>query len=433
MVSTTELGKKTAVNLFFGIFIQALIALTFDSGGIISGTIASIAMNTKQIKWILLMYGPLLAARGDIAVLVGKLGTGLNLGTVKPTFKNNTPAYKSFLASTLTIAMFDAVLIGTVTYVMNLITFPAEYKVLNPTLFYVIPTLVLALAALISTQITSAVSFFTYKKGLNPDIYVVPIMSTTNNILITVIFAGVLFILKPWHVGEATDPFWSPALPGKEMLPTYIAIIPAILAIAGILYIIMKKRKDHEYRKIMKESVFAVFASALIGTITGVVLTNGEKALDEFPQLLVAFPALINTLVDQTSITANILITDFSTGYVEPKLSSIKKPKVYASFLGIGAGGLLITLLLSLVGTFIKWRFVELKWLTVMVMLVTGLANILGFIIVGFLIYVLAMVAFRKEIDPDNFAIPITACLADLACAGFIIIFSSGMLLPFVN
>jgi len=46
---------------------------------------------------------------------------------------------------------------------------------------------------------------------------------------------------------------------------------------------------------------------------------------------------------------------------------------------------------------------------------------------------VLAMIAFRKEIDPDNFAIPITACLADLSCAGLIIVFSYGMLLPFTG
>ncbi|HUT82227.1 MAG TPA: magnesium transporter [Candidatus Bathyarchaeia archaeon] len=433
MSLTADLGKKTTINLFFGIFLQALIALSFDGGGIVSGTIASVAMNTQQIKWILLMYGPLLAARGDIAVLAGKLGTGLHLGAVKPTFRKNTPIYKTLLASTLTIAMIDAVLVGIITYIMNLLTFPVKYKVLDPTLFFVIPVLVMAITALISTQITSFVAFFTYKKGMNPDIYVIPVMSTVNNILITAIYAGVLFILKPWQIGGADDTYWSPALPGsKEMLPTYIAIIPAILAIIGILFVILKNRKDHEYRKMMKEAIFAVFASALIGTITGFTLTKGEQALEDFPQLLVAFPALIGTLVDQTAITANILITDFSAGYVEAKLSSIKKPKVFTTFLGIGLGGIIITILLTAVGTFIKWGSVMKLWHIAMVMLVNVMANILGFIIVGLLIYVLAIVAFRREIDPDNFAIPLTACLADLTCASFIIIFSQGMLLPLV-
>ena len=169
MSTTSSLGKKTVVNLFFGIFLQAMIALAFDSGGIVSGTIASVAMNTQQIKWILLIYGPLLAARGDIAVLAGKLGTGLHLRAsssnscdyYKPTFRKNTPVYRSLVASTLTIAMLDAFLVGIVTYIMNLITFPADLKVYDPTLFFVIPMIVMAIAALISTQITSAVSFFT--------------------------------------------------------------------------------------------------------------------------------------------------------------------------------------------------------------------------------------------------------------------------------
>ncbi len=440
MPTTSSLGKRTAVNLFFGIFIQAIIALAFDSGGIVSGTIANLAMNTQMIKWILLLYGPLLAARGDIAVLAGKLGTGLHLGTVKPTFRKNTPVYRSLVASTLTIAMLDAFLVGIVTYIMNLLIFPVGVKVLNPTLFFVIPMLVMTVAALISTQITSAVSFFTYKKGLNPDVYVVPVMSTVNNILITVTFAGILAVLKPWSRETSNIPdigdFFGPAS-SSEMIATYIAIIPAILALVGTFYIVMKNRKDHEYQKMMKEAVFAVFASAIIGTITGFILTQGEAALEVYPQLLVAFPALIGTLVDQNAIFANMLITDFSAGYTEPKIRSFRKPEVWTKFLGIGAGGIVITMLLGLVGTFIKFKEVRIISeeldrpiivLMILVMIVTILANILGFMIVGSLIYVLSIFAFRREIDPDNFAIPLTACLADLACAGFIIVFSFIML-----
>ncbi|MBN1329887.1 MAG: magnesium transporter [Candidatus Heimdallarchaeota archaeon] len=431
MASTMNLGKRTAVNLFFVIFIQALIALLFDSGGLISGTVASIAMNIKQIKWILLMYGPLLAARGDIAVLVGKLGAGLHFGTIKPTFRNNTPAYKGFITSTFTFAIFAAVLIGAITYIINLITFPIEYKVLNPTLFFVIPIIVLALAALISSQITSAISFFTYKKGLNPDVYGVPLMSTINNILITLLFAGTLFVLKPWTVGDPSADYWLPAKLGSgDMFATYLAIIPAALAFGSIFYIILKNRKDHEYRKIMKESIFAVFASAFIGTITGITLSNSGNVLERFPQLLIAFPALINVLVDQTSIMTNVLITDFSAGYIEPKLSSVKKPKTISSFFGIGLAGIIISLFLGFISTFIKWPFIVYKWHIVIVMLVTCLSNFIGFIIVGLMIYVLTMVAFRKEIDPDNFAVPLTACLADLVCVGLLIALSYGLLLP---
>jgi mgtE-like transporter len=407
-----------------------MIALAFDSGGIISGTIASVAMKTQEVKWILLIYGPLLAARGDIAVLAGKLGTGLHLGTVKPTFRKNTPVYRSLVASTLTIAMLDAFLVGIVTFIMNLLTFSDDVKVGNPVLFFVIPIIVLAIAAIISVQITSAVSFFVYKRGLNPDVYVIPVMSTVNNILITVFYAGILAILKPWHVTE-TGPYTEAT--GSEMLGTYIAIIPSVLALAGIMYVIMRNRKDYEYRKMMREAIFAVFASALIGTITGVTLSKGEAALEEYPQLLVAFPALIGTLVDQNGITANMLITDFSAGYVEPEVKSIRKTRVWTKFAGIAAGGIVITLLLGLIGSFIKWGDIAgSRWTIILIMIITVLANVIGYVLVGSLIFVLSIFAFRKEIDPDNFAIPLTACLADLACAGLIIAFSF-LILPGVG
>ncbi|NHJ40352.1 MAG: hypothetical protein FK731_10000 [Asgard group archaeon] len=427
MSTTSNLGKKTTVNLFFGIFLQAVIALSFDGGGIISGTIASTLMEVQKIKWILLVYGPLLAARGDIAVLAGKLGTGLHLGTVKPSFRKNTPIYKSLVASTLTIAMLDAFLVGLITYIMNLLTFPDDLKILNPTLFFVIPIIVMAIAALISTQITSAVSFFVYKRGLNPDVYVIPVMSTTNNILITLIYAGTLKVLKPWsteNTVEIGEKIYYGIAQGSEMIRSYVAIIPAIVALVGIFYIILKNRKEHEYRKMMREALFAVFASALIGTVTGVTLTQGEVALEKYPQLLVAFPALIGTVVDQNAITANLLITDFSAGYVEAEIKSIRKPSVFVKFLGIGTGGIVVTILLATIGTFIKWGVITTKWYVVLVIIVTVMANILAYLIVGSLIFVLSIVAFKREIDPDNFAIPLTACLADLACAGFIIIFS---------
>lgn len=434
-MSTPNFGKRTIVNMFFAMFVQAMIALAFDAGGIVSGTIAQVAMNTQQVKWILLMYGPLLAARGDIAVLSGKLGTGLHLGTIKPTFRNNTEIYKSLVASTLTIAMLDAFLVGIVCYIMNLIIFDDEIKVLNPTLFFVIPIIVMAIAALLSTQITSAVSFFTYKKGLNPDVYVIPVMSTVNNILITCIYAGVLAIFRPWGTEVPYDEstIFATANNGSEMLATYIGIIPAALAIAGIIYVIIKNRKDHEYKKMMKEAVFAVFASAIIGTITGFTLSKGELALEKFPQLLIAFPALIGTVVDQTSITANILITDFSAGITEPSIKSFKKPKVWTTFAGIAAGGAVITMLLSVIGSFIAWNQTEVKWHVVIVIVVTVLAGLIAYAFVGSLIFVLSIFAFKREIDPDNFAIPLAACLADLATAGLIILFSFAMLLPLVN
>ncbi|NHJ86568.1 MAG: hypothetical protein FK734_13970 [Asgard group archaeon] len=433
--SASDLGKKTIVNLFFGMFIQAMIALAFDGGGIISGTIAKFLMDTEHIKWIVLVYGPLLAARGDIAVLAGKLGTGLHLGTVKPTFRKNTPIYRSLVASVLTIAMLDAVLVGAITYVMNLITFNDAIKVTNPLPFIVIPIIVMSIAALISVQITSAVSFFVYKRGLNPDIFVIPVMSTVNNVLITVIYALTLMILSPWGstlidipgVGEVY-----PVATSSDLIASYIAIIPAALFLAGSIYIIIKNVKEDAYRKMMKEAVPAVFASAFIGTITGVTLSKGEIALEKYPQLLIAFPALIGTLVDQVAITANILITDFSAGYTEASLKSIKKPKVWTTFLGLVAGGLVVSIVLAVIGTFITWNTVETKWYIVLVIIVVCLANALGYVLIGSLIFVLSIVAFRREIDPDNFAIPLSACLADLACAGFIIVFSF-LILPGVS
>jgi mgtE-like transporter len=430
---TTNIGKRTVVNIFVGLFLQAAIALAFESGGIVSGTIAKFLLNTENVKWIFLLYGPLIAARGDIAVLAGKLGTGLHLGSVKPSFRNNTLTYKSLLASTITIAILDGFLIGVVTYVINLIIFPKGISVINPLLFFVVPIIVLTIAVLISVLITSFVSFFTFKKGLNPDVYVVPVVSAVNNILITLIFAIVLIILKPWGGETIIDGETVFAVASNsELLGTYVAILPAVLAIAAVIYIIVKFAREREFKKMLKEASFAIILSVILGSVTGVALSGGEETLIAYPQLLVAFPALIGTLADQLAITANVFITDFSTGYIEPEIKAIKKPKIWASFLGVGAAGAVITMLLCLIGSFITWNTFDVKWTISLVMIVTVLANSIGFVLVGSLIFILSIFAFKREIDPDNFAIPLASCLADLSCAGLIIALSF-LILPGVG
>ncbi|MEA2071859.1 MAG: magnesium transporter [Asgard group archaeon] len=429
-----DTGKKLAINMIFGIFLQSMIALFFDTGGIVSGTIANFFMPATQVAWITLMLGPLLAARGDIAVLVGKLGTALHLGVVKPQIRNNTPEYKNLLSAVMTIALLDSVLVGVATYSVNLLTF-GENKIFNPTLFFVIPIIVLVLAAFFSTIITSLVSFFTYKRGLNPDIYVCPVMSTVNNILIASLYAGVVNIIRPWKRVETPEGLGYAIAGPDEMLGSYIAIIPAAICVGVVVYIIIRSLKKEDYRKMMKEAMPAVFLSATIGTFTGLVLTRSEEALTRYPQLLIAFPALIGTLVDQCAITSNILITNFSAGYIEPRVISVKEKKVWTTFVGVGLGGLVVTIFLGFIGTFISiGDLIELygSWFTIdilKVIVVTLLANIIGFIIVLALIFVLSIIAFRKEMDPDNFAIPLVACLADFLCASFIYVFSLLILL----
>ncbi|TFG00946.1 MAG: hypothetical protein EU542_07595, partial [Promethearchaeota archaeon] len=354
--------------------------------------------------------------------------------TVKPTFKDNTKIFDNLLSAVLSIALLDSILVGGITYVMNLIMF-GENKILNPTLFLVIPTIVLFIAGFLSTRITSAVSFFVYKRGLNPDVYVCPVMSTVNNILVTLIYAGVLAILRPWTVVETAEgKVYMKAQP-NDMILTYVAIIVAVAFIGIIIYVALKNWSDEEYKKMMKECSIAVVFSASIGTVTGVILSSSEEALELYPQLLIVFPALIGTLVDQCAITSNILITNFSAGYIEPELKSAKNPKVISTLLGVGAGGLVNTVLLGFIGTFISiGSLVEIHgaWFTfdiIKVIFVTLMSNVFGFIIVSVLIFLLSILAFKKEWDPDNFSIPLVACLADALCAGFILLLSHLILL----
>ncbi|MGC9778494.1 MAG: magnesium transporter [Candidatus Heimdallarchaeota archaeon] len=411
--------KPTTIRIIILIAVQAFLALLFDIFGLGAGSIGTFTFLayadafTYAGTFIILLYPPLLSSDGGIGVLVSRLGTGLHIGSVKPKLFKNTTYYYTLISAVLTLGVFNALWIGGVSYITNLVVLGTK-RVLNPVPFIVIPVLTLTLASLISSQIGSLMAFFMFKKGLNPDVWVYPTMSTVNNILSTVFYAVMIFLLKPanWYSDSGE---WMKVTNG-----TYFAIIPVFLYLVFISVIVGRNVGKKDYRKIIKEAVPVQTVTLTINSLTGGILSRADVALTSLPGLFLVYPALIDTLGDEITIIANETSTNLALGSIEPKLSAIKDKDLWTNLIGVGIAGLFLHFIYGIFGSIIVGDFQKIG----LVLGISLMINVFGFLVVQSLAFILMIFGFKKGLDPDNFAVPIIASLSNLVTSVLILFFT---------
>jgi cation transporter-like permease len=398
--------RPALLRLTFAIAIQAFLALLFDLVGLGVGSSATFLFLNQATPLVILLYPPLLATDGGIGILVSGLGTGLHLGNIKPNYPKNTQKYSTLMGAVLTIGTLNALTIGILSYITNLVSLGSN-RILNPIPFFIIPILTLAMASLFSSQISSILAFFMFKKKLNPDIWVYPTMSTINNLFTTLLYAGIVAIIKPqkWASNGITK-------------VTYFLLIPVILYFAFIIFLVIKNVKKVAYRKILKQALPIQSLTITINSFTGGILSKAELALKNLPQLFLIYPALIDTLGDECSIFANAISTDLSLGTAEPKVAAIKDEDVWTDFIGIGLAGVALHIVYAFSASLITWTAKGMGLIILIVLII----NILGYLIVQFLTFLLLIVSFKRGLDPDNFSIPIVASLSNLVISTLILV-----------
>jgi len=164
---------KEALNLmayainsraFSKTFKEALIAYSFDFGGLIAGFIVASQFGVFQYyPWAIAVYPAILSARGMISGLFsGRLGTALHVGTIYPRLFGNTKSfYKLFQAITV-ITLETSVAMSFVSLVFGSLLWGITFADFSDILIVVVATMTLGLFL---SLFTIAVSFVTFKKG----------------------------------------------------------------------------------------------------------------------------------------------------------------------------------------------------------------------------------------------------------------------------
>jgi mgtE-like transporter len=282
-----------------GVFGQSLLALAFNVGGVLSGRLAVIFTPIfMAYPWILAIFPLVLTVRGDISgVLSGKVGTMLHTGEIRPQLRGNTRTFHSLLSSIFVLTFVDTIGVGLLSFVFNLVLQQTSSE--NLIYFIVIPTLTCVLSMVIAIPITLFVASKAFKSGLDPDILVYPIMSTTNDILISVIYVSIVSLILRGGV--------------------YVVFMEALIVIIALASTVLFIRHIREglFKKTLKEGLLLVLLSSVFGTINGLTLTSVRRDVEKHPSILMVYPALMNTLGNIGSIIGSTETTKLALGYIK--------------------------------------------------------------------------------------------------------------------
>jgi len=243
---------------------QSLMAYAFNIFGIVASTIFAYFLGVFQsFPWAFIIYPPILSARGVIGGLFcGRLSTGLHLGTVQPSFSKNTRSFYLLLHATVVLTLEASILMGLIAAAL----FTWLKSVLTPELFRILTVVMstMALALIVISPLAITASFLSFKHGLNPDIVLYPVESTLADLLITLIYVGVLKVI-------AFNDFTG------QYLPISISLILVFCA----MYSTIRNFREKEFVKTIKEPLLTIILVSLIINVAGSTFGRISEIVEE--------------------------------------------------------------------------------------------------------------------------------------------------------
>jgi len=373
------------------IFRQSITALFFDLGGLLSGTAAAIYYPMfGNLAWVLALFTPLLTVRGNIGgILSGKLGTMLHLGLVRPSLLKNTREYHSLIRAVFSLTFFDTLAIGAISFALNYMFGLVSLKHLP--YFILIPPFSCLSAMIISAPIASLVGIEVFKRGMDPDIFIYPVMSTLDDILITLCYFTVAgFIIY------------------FDNLP--IIFLTLALLLLYFILTVLRHRREPVFKRTLLEGAPTVVLASLFGVFGGMGLASIKREIERTPSILIIYPALIDALGDIGSIIGSMETTKLALGYTASLAKTLRE--TFADLISVECAALVVHVIFSIIG----FALGGLQALPLLIYLIsiTLTSNIISFLFISSFSLAVATQTFKRGLDPDNFVIPLVASASDV-------------------
>jgi mgtE-like transporter len=339
--------------------------------------------------WILALFPPILTVRGGIGGLFsGNLATMLHLGLIKPKVRGNTEQYTWLIKSVLVITVIDTLILGSFSFIVNLVYGSAQLN--QWFLFICIPTVACVMAVSLSIPLTSLIAIETYKRGLDPDILVYPILASMNDIIVTSFFVVTVFFV-----------LW-----GGAYYSILVALFVSILAVVG--YVAVQSRGNKFFQQTLQEGTFVVVMSSIFGSLNGILLSNLGPSIARTPGLMTMYPALTNSLGNVGSIIGSKTTTDIALGYARSFIEELKESGKNIIQVEIPA------VAMNIVFALISFTMARGSGANLMELVSIALTtNLISFIVVSMFALWIAHLAFEKGLNPDNIVIPAITSVSD--------------------
>jgi mgtE-like transporter len=369
---------------------ETSLAYFFDIGGLLAGFMVASQFGVFLLSpWAIAIYPAIVSAKGVIGgLLSGRLSTALHLGTIHPRFFRNTKSFYKLFEALIVITLATSVAMSSIAIVFGSLFWGITYADFPAILSVVMGTMAIGLFL---SLITIKVAFVSFKRGLDPDIVVYPIMSTVADIFITLFYIGVISLFFFSFLGS-----W---------------IIAAIALAFGfiVLYILPRNMHDADFVKTIKESMTTMLLVAFIVNVTGTVLKQISYFVAERKEVFTVYPALIDTIGDVGSVVGSTATTKLALGLLTPSLASMRShaKNIFSAW----SSSLIVFVILAVLSLAINGVFSFSSFLNLISVLL--IANLIAVAAIVLLSYSISILTFKRGLDPDNFVIPIESSFAD--------------------
>jgi len=368
---------------------QRILALLFNFVGLAAGALIAAYFNVlSSTSWALLLYPGILSVRGAIGGLFcGRMGTALHLGTIRPSILNNTREARSLFYSIITLTFICSVVMGSVSLLF--IAFLMGTTVFDGVSVLIVVIATMGLSTLLISPITFEASVLSYRRGLDPDVVVYPIISTVADIIVTICYIMVLSCL----------------LSSPQRSRSLLVLIDGLF-LSIVCYLIIKNVQDEVFTRTIKEFMLTLLLVSLIVNVTGFLFKEISNTIGNRAEIYAVYPALIDTMGDVGSIVGSTATTRMALGSLDPSLSSMKR---HLREIGSSWSASMVMFGLFSVASSSLYGLGGLKSLFLWMMTV----NLLATPVIIVIAITVAILTRRRGWDPDNFLIPIEASLAD--------------------
>jgi mgtE-like transporter len=363
----------------------SVFSLSFNLGGLLAGALLALYFDVfSATPWALLLFPGVLSVRGAIGgVLSGRLSTALHLGVVRPRFTENTKTFATIMSSIVALTLGSSLLMGLASSLFNTVLLGAP--AVDGLAILAVSVATMGLSLVFVSPITVGIAVLAFKKQLDPDVIVYPVVSTVTDVLVTLCYLGMLqgFLASPVLIG-------------------FIDLI-CVLVMCSIA---IKKRKEAEFVKTLKEFSLTLVLVAIIVNVTGSLLGKVSHDLGRRPELYVVYPALIDTVGDVGSIVGSTATTKLALGTMGSSFACIKQH--LAEIGGAWSASLLLFTLYAILAASLNAS--SEVWGLMLPFFTTNLIAVSCMVIISFAV---AIFTQKRGWDPDNFVIPIESALAD--------------------
>jgi mgtE-like transporter len=375
---------------FWGMLKETSFAYSFGLGGLFAGLIIASQLGVFRLSpWAIALYPALVSAKGVTGgLLSGRLSTALHLGTIYPRFFRNTKSLYKLIEALIVITLATSgaicaisLVFGQLFWGITLADFPAILSV-------VVATMTLGL---FFSLLTIKVAFISFKKGLDPDVVVYPVMSTIADIFITLCYIAVLNLFFFGDFGK-----WAIVI---------IGLVPVFL----VLYILPKNMREVEFIKTLKESMATLVFVAIMANITGTVLNGISNFVADRKEIYTVYPALIGMVGNVGSVVGSTATTKLALGLLRPSFSSMRSHA--KNILSAWIASIIMFVVLAVSSLLIHDLFSLPSFSSFVSVLLV--ANIIAVAAIVLLSYAISILTFKRGLDPDNFVIPIESSFAD--------------------